>query len=127
MSKPSVVRKDASLSACATAAARQIGRPRVVGARLPRSHGGASTTQDSLPRHRFRRQYRHGRARFGRSAVVWAAAPSHRWVATDTSPRALCFAMHRHRGGPLCILQWYLLRWQVVVTFEELRAHLGPD
>ena len=26
---------------------------------------------------------------------------------------------------PLRILQWYLLRWQVEVTFAELRAHLG--
>ena len=28
---------------------------------------------------------------------------------------------------PLRILQWYLLRWQVEVTFEELRAHLGLE
>jgi hypothetical protein len=28
---------------------------------------------------------------------------------------------------PLPILQWYLLRWQVEVTFEELRAHLGME
>ena len=28
---------------------------------------------------------------------------------------------------PLRILQWYLLRWQVEVTFEELRAHLGME
>ena len=24
-------------------------------------------------------------------------------------------------------MQWYLLRWQVEVTFEELRAHLGME
>ena len=28
---------------------------------------------------------------------------------------------------PLRILQWYLLRWQVEVTFEELRTHLGME
>ena len=28
---------------------------------------------------------------------------------------------------PLRILQWYLLRWQVEVTFAELRAHLGVE
>ena len=41
--------------------------------------GRSRYTMDPLPRHRFRRQYRHGRARFGRSAVVprRAAAPSH--------------------------------------------------
>ena len=28
---------------------------------------------------------------------------------------------------PLHILQWYLLRWQVEVTFAEARAHLGME
>ena len=45
-----------------------------------------------------------GRARFGRSAVVprRAAAPSHTWVVIRylAAPRALCFAMHRHRRNP---------------------------
>ena len=73
---------------------------------------------------------RPGRARFGRGAVVprEAAAPSHtlgRHQIPGGAPRALCFAMHRHRAEPLRILQWYLLRWQVEVTFEELRAHLA--
>ena len=74
---------------------------------IAQSHGGAGRSRypmDSLPRHRFRRQYRHGRARFGRSAVVprRAAAPSHtlgRHQIPGGAPRALCFAMHRHRGG----------------------------
>ena len=30
-------------------------------------------------------------------------------------------------ADPLRILQWYMLRWQVEVTFEELRAHLGME
>ena len=30
-------------------------------------------------------------------------------------------------ADPLQIVQWYLLRWQVEVTFEELRAHLGVE
>ena len=71
---------------------------------VPRRTGRSRYTMDSLPRHRFRRQYRHGRARFGRSAVVprRAAAPSHtlgRHQIPGGAPRALCFAMHRHRGG----------------------------
>ena len=28
---------------------------------------------------------------------------------------------------PLRILRWHMLRWQVEVTFEELRAHLGME
>ena len=117
MSKPIVVvtklRKDASrYQPAPPRRPGQIGRPRVVGARLPSPTAVLDdpATQwtpyrmDPLPRHRFRRQYRHGRARFGRSAVVprRAAAPSHtlgRHQIPGGAPRALCFAMHRHRGG----------------------------
>ena len=87
MSKPIVVvtklRKDASLYQPAPPRRpSQIGRPRVVGARLPSPTAvldDPATQWTPLPCHRFRRQYRHGRARFGRSAVVprRAAAPSH--------------------------------------------------
>ena len=74
------------------------------------SHGGAGRSRypmDPLPRHRFRRQYHHGRADFGRSAVVprQSAAPSHtlgRRQIPGGAPRALRFAMHRHRGGNRC-------------------------
>ena len=102
------LRKDASLYQPAPPRRpSQIGRPRVVGARLPSPTAVLDDpryTIDSLPRHRFRRQYRHGRARFGRSAVVprRAAAPSHtlgRHQIPAGAPRALCFAMHRHCGG----------------------------
>ena len=108
MSKPiTKLRKDASrYQPAPPRRPGQIGRPRVVGARA-QSDGGAGRsryTMDSLPCHRFRRQYRQGRARFGRGAVVprRAAAPSHtlgRHQIPGGAPRALCFAMHRHRGG----------------------------
>ena len=78
MSKPVVVvtklRKDASLY--------QPGPPRRPGPdraapggrrAIAQSHGGAGRsryTMDPLPRHQFRRQYRHGRADFRRGAVV---------------------------------------------------------
>ena len=112
MSKPVVVvtklRKDASLY--------QPAPPRRPG-QIGRAPGGRRATaqpdcgtgrsrypMDPLPRHRFRRQYRHGRARFGRGAVVprRAAAGSHtlgRRQIPGGAPRALCFAMHRRRGG----------------------------
>ena len=112
MSKPIVVvtklRKDASLyQPGPPRRPGQIGRPPGGRRAIAQSHGGAGRSRypmDSLPRHRFRRQYRQGRARFGRSAVVprRAAAPSHtldRHQIPGGAPRALCFAMHRHRGG----------------------------
>ena len=112
MSKPIVVvtklRKDASrYQPAPPRRPGQIGRPRVVGARLPSPTAVLDASRypmDSLPCHRFRRQYRQGRARFGRGAVVPRrhAAPSHklgRHQIPGGAPRALCFAMHRHRGG----------------------------
>ena len=112
MSKPIVVvtklRKDASLyQPGPPRRPGQIGRPLGGRRAIAQSHGGAGRSRypmDPLPRHRFRRQYRHGRADFGRGAVVprRAAAPSHtlgRHQIPGGAPRALCFAMHRHRGG----------------------------
>ena len=75
------------------------------------------------PRHRFRRQYRHG-PRFGRSAVVPHTLGRHQ-IPGGAGPYALLCT--DTEAEPLRILQWYLLRWQVEVTFEELRAHLGME
>ena len=87
MSKPVVVvtklRQDASLYQPAPPRRPgQIGRPpggRRATAQSDCGTGRSRYTMDPLPRHRFRRQYRHGRARFGRGTVVprRAAAPSH--------------------------------------------------
>ena len=78
---------------------------------IAQSHGGAGRsryTMDSLPRHRFRRQYRHGRARFGRGAVVprrAAAAFPYVGSSSDTWRSAagpmLCYAPtpRRNRCG----------------------------
>ncbi len=85
---------------------------------------------DPIPCHRVRRQLRHGRADFGRGAVVprRAAAGFIRWVvvrhlAEPLGPYALlCTDV---AAEPLRILQCYLLRWQVEVTFEELAGPPG--
>ena len=94
--------------------------------------GRSRYTMDSLPRHRFRRQYHHGRARFG-VALWYHGGPPRlpiRWVVIRyleerRGPYALLCT--DTEAEPLRILQWYLLRWQVEVTFEELRAHLGVE
>jgi hypothetical protein len=31
------------------------------------------------------------------------------------------------RQAPLQIIRWFILRWQVEVTFQEARAHLGVE
>jgi hypothetical protein len=49
---------------------------------------------------------------------VLVRSPEHRW-------RPLALFSTDLRVGAEQILRWYLLRWNVEVTFEELRAHLG--
>ena len=135
MSKPIVVvaklRKDASLYQPAP----PLGLPRVVGARLP-SPTAVLDDPDT--------QWTPYRAATSDGAdlmieltsgvALWyrGGYPSvHlRWVVVrhleeSLGPQALlCTDID---ADPLQIVQWYLLRWQVEVTFEELRAHLGME
>ena len=94
------------------------------------------TRMDSLPRHRFRRQYCHGQSSL-RGPVGAVVPPTGtprlpiRWVVIRYLVRSAAGPMlllcTDTAAEPLRILQWYLLRWQVEVTFEELRAHLGME
>ena len=56
-----------------------------------------------------------------------AAAPPIRWVVPEERRGPYALLCTDTEAEPLRILQWYLLRWQVEVTFEELRAHLGVE
>ena len=112
MSKPIVVvtklRKDASLYQPAPPRRPgQIGRPRVVGARLPSPTAVLDDPATQwIP---YRATGSDGSTAMveltsGVALVVprRAAAPSHtlgRHQIPGGAPRALCFAMHRHRGG----------------------------
>ena len=112
MSKPidrvTKLRKDASLYQPAPPRRPgQIGRPRVVGARLPSPTAVLDDPATQwIP---YRATGSDGSTAMvelasERSAVVprRAAAPSHtlgRHQIPGGAPRALCFAMHRHRGG----------------------------
>ena len=140
MSKPIVVvaklRKDAARYQPAPARRPgQIGRPRIVGARLPSpravlddpatqwttylatgSDGGTTTVELTSG-----------------LAVWYHAGPpplAMRWVVVKDSgehlkPGALLGT--DTAAEPRHLLQWYLLRWQVEVTFAEARAHLGME
>jgi len=51
-----------------------------------------------------------------------------RWVlvrATDNSFKPAAFFCSDPGIAPLSILNWFVSRWNIEVTFEELRAHLG--
>jgi hypothetical protein len=140
MSKPIVVitklRKDASLYQPAPPRRPgQIGRPRVVGARLP---SPTAVLDDPAT------QWTPGRATGSDGSVAMVELTSGvalwyrggypsvhmRWVVVrhleePLGPYALLCT--DSEADPLRILQWYMLRWQVEVTFEELRAHLGME
>ena len=140
MSKPIVVvtklRKDASLYQPAPPRRpSQIGRPRVVGARLPsptavlddpatqwtpyRATGSDGSTAMVELASGVALWYHGGPPRL---PIRWVVV---RYLQERRGPYALlCTDVE---AEPLRILQWYLLRWQVEVTFEELRAHLGLE
>ena len=140
MSKPIVVvaklRKDAALYQPAPPRRPgQIGRPRIVGARLPSpraalddpatqwttylatgSDGGTTTVE---PASGLALWYHGGPPQV---PIRWVVV---RYLAERRGPYALLCT--DTEAEPLRILQRYLLRWQVEVTFEELRAHLGME
>ena len=140
MSKPIVVvtklRKDASLYQPAPARRPgQIGRPRVVGARLtnPTAVLNDPATQWTPCR---------ATGSDGSTAMVELTSGVALWYHGGQPSVHLRWVVVRHleeRRGPyalLCtdveaeplpILQWYMLRWQAEVAFEELRAHLGME
>ena len=140
MSKPIVVisklRKDASLYQPAPPRRPgQIGRPRVVGARLP----SPTVVLDDpatewIPYRAIRSDGIGFMVELTSGVALWyrGGYPSvhMRWVVVrhleePLGPYALlCTDIE---ADPLQIVQWYMLRWQVEVTFEELRAHLGVE
>ena len=144
MSKPIVVvtklRKDASLYQPAPPRRPgQIGRPRVVGARLPSPTAVLDDPATQWIPYR-------ATGSDGSTAMVELASGVALWYHGGPPRLPIRWVVIRYlaeRRGPyalLCtdteaeplrilqrILQWYLLRWQVEVTFEELRAHLGME
>ena len=53
-----------------------------------------------------------------------------RWVLItdpDGNGPTAGFALHRCNAAAAQIVEWFVLRWQLEVTFEEARAHLGIE
>ena len=138
MSKPIVVvtklRKDASrYQPAPPRRPGQIGRPRVVGARLPsptavlddpatqwipyRATGSDGSTAMVELASGVALWYHGGPPRL---PIRWVVI---RYLAERRGPYALLCT--DTAAEPLRILQWYLLRWQVEVTFEEAAGSPG--
>ena len=115
--------------ACASAAARPDRAAPGGRSAIAQSHGGAGRsryTMDSLPRHRFRRQYHHGRARFGRPARWYhGGRRAFPYVGSRYLAEGPCFAMHRE-AEPLRILQWYLLGGTKTLLAEGVERAINP-
>ncbi|MEM1309268.1 MAG: transposase [Cyanobacteria bacterium P01_H01_bin.153] len=115
---------------------RQMGRPRKVGQRLPGLKALVDSPHTSWQTVAVRDWYGQGDyiLKIASATAVWyktgmPAVPI-RWVLIvdpkdKFDPQALlCTDM---TATPKDILHWFRQRWQVEVTFEEVRAHLGVE
>ena len=114
----------------------QIGRPRLKGRRLPSpiellDNPDVSWSRLSVP-------WKDGPARTleitseTRSLVIAGEGPPvHiRWVLIRDplcQMRTQALVCTDTEADPFRIIQWFLLRWRVEVTFQEVRAHLGVE
>jgi hypothetical protein len=114
----------------------QKGRPRRKGVRLPTLNGVLANPQTQWTRVKVADWYGEGEreVEFTSATAVWyhtglPAVPI-RWVLLRDPldkfrPQALvCTDL---TVVPVQILAWFVLRWRLEVTFEEVRAHLGVE
>lgn len=114
----------------------QKGRPRLVGQRLPtlehwRDDPATAWTALCLPRWYSEKQ-----------RVVEVVSQTAVWYHTGLPPVPIRWVLVRDPQGkfatqallstdldadPAQILSWFVLRWQLEVTFREVRAHLGVE
>jgi hypothetical protein len=114
----------------------QKGRPRLVGARLPtreqvRDDPATAWTTLTVPRWYSESQ-----------RVVEVVSQTAVWYHTGLPPVPVRWVLIRDPQGkfatqallctdrdatPLQILSWFVLRWQLEVTYREVRAHLGVE
>lgn len=131
------LRLDAHL--CAPAPARlpgQTGRPRLVGARLPNLATYVTDPATPWMTHTLARWYGE------RDRPIQLFSGTAVWYHTGLPPVPIRWVVIRDPWGkfatqavlctdvaadPLQIVSWFMLRWQLEVTFREVRAHLGME
>ncbi len=114
----------------------QMGRPRAKGARLPTLNHVLQHAKTQWRQLTLANWYGEGRRRVEivSATAVWyhtgqPAVPI-RWVLIrdprgQFKPQALlCTDL---KVDPVQILKWFVMRWQLEVTFREVRAHLGVE
>ncbi len=113
-----------------------MGRPRLKGARLPNLEQVLIDPKTQWQTLILNRWYGEGKreVEIHTGNAVWyhtglAVVPI-RWVLVRDpqgkfSPQA--FLCTNQAYSPKSILEWFVRRWQMEVTFEEVRAHLGME
>jgi hypothetical protein len=131
------LRLDAHLCAPAPARTpRQNGRPRLVGARLPNLTTSASDPAALWTPYTVARWYGE------RERPIQVLTDTAVWYHTGLPPVPIRWVLIRDpwskfatqavlctdvAADPLQIVSWFILRWQLEVTFREVRAHLGVE
>lgn len=115
---------------------RQNGRPRLKGARLPTLAAVLKSEQTAWSEHRVAGWYG------GTERIVEVASATAVWYHTGLPPVPVRWVIVRDpadefsaqallstnlESDPAQMLEWFVRRWQVEVTFEEARAHLGME
>jgi hypothetical protein len=113
-----------------------MGRPRLVGTRLPSLHQVLANRRTKWQRLIVADWYGQGQR------VVELTSGTAIWYHTGLPPVPIRWVLVRDPEGkfetrallctqldqdPRQILQWFLWRWQVEVTFQEVRTHLGVE
>jgi hypothetical protein len=115
---------------------RQNGRPRLKGVRLPTLEAVLKSEQTVWRQHLVAGWYG------GTARVVEVATHTAVWYHTGKPPVPIRWVLVRDpaekfkpqallstnlESDPVEMLEWFVRRWQVEVTFEEARAHLGME
>jgi hypothetical protein len=131
------LRLDAALYEPAPARrAKQTGRPRKKGRRLPTLQQVVNDRETGWQRVTVRGWYGEGKrtVEIVSGTCVWyhtgmPVVPIRWGLIRDPEGKFDTQALlcTRLEATPLQVLEWFVLRWQVEVTFEEARAHLGME
>lgn len=116
--------------------ARQMGRPRLKGARLPNLSTVLTNPKTQWQSFTVKGWYGEG------ERVVEVVTGTAVWYHTGMPTVAIRWVLIRDPEGkfdsqallctnqaiaPIQIIEWFVRRWQVEVTFEEVRTHLGVE
>jgi hypothetical protein len=114
----------------------QTGRPHLVGARLPTPTTHATDQAANWTSYTVTRWYGE------RERLIQLLSATAVWYHTGLPPVSIRWVLIRDPWGkfatqavlgadvtadPLQIVSWFVLRWQLEVTYREVRAHLGME